>query len=59
MLSSLAMVSLTCFLCCLVQGEVTWGGALSTNFYVSPKDETALVYMVQIKPYAEEVKHVS
>jgi DUF1365 family protein len=42
-----------------VQGEVTWGGALSTNFYVSPKDETALVYMVQIKPYAEEVKHVS
>lgn len=37
---------------------MTWGGALSTNFFVSRRDGTVILYMVQIKPYAEDVKMV-
>ncbi len=33
------------------QGEFGWGGAASTHFWISPKDELAVVVLSQIKPF--------
>lgn len=34
-------------------GEFSWGGGMSTNFWVSPTDDTVIVTMVQIMPFTE------
>ena len=31
-------------------GEYYWGGAASTAFFVSPKDELTMVFMTQLRP---------
>jgi len=33
------------------RGEYGWGGAASTHFWISPKDELAVVVLSQIKPF--------
>ncbi|KAM3573584.1 hypothetical protein VYU27_004430 [Nannochloropsis oceanica] len=37
-------------------GEFSWGGGMSTNFWVSPQDKTVIVTMVQIMPYTQDLK---
>ena len=34
-------------------GEYSWGGGMSTNFWVSPSDGSVIVTMVQIIPFTE------
>ncbi len=33
------------------RGEYGWGGAASTHFWISPKDELAVVVLSQVKPF--------
>ena len=40
------------------QGEYGWGGAASTHFWISPKDELAVVVLSQIKPFTFQCESV-
>jgi CubicO group peptidase (beta-lactamase class C family) len=39
-------------------GELGWGGAASTHFWLSPKDELAVVVMTQLQPFSFQAEAV-
>jgi len=38
-------------------GEYGWGGAASTHFWISPKDDLAVVVLSQHMPYSSQLEH--
>ena len=38
-------------------GEYGWGGAGSTHFWISPKDDLAAVALTQLIPFSFEMEH--
>ena len=39
-------------------GEYGWGGAASTHFWISPKDELAVVALSQFMPFTPRLQNV-
>jgi len=39
-------------------GEYGWGGAASTHFWISPRDEIAVVALTQYMPYSNRVERI-
>ncbi len=38
-------------------GEYGWGGAASTHFWISPKDDLAVVVLTQLMPFSFQMEH--
>lgn len=38
-------------------GEYGWGGAASTHFWISPRDELAVVVLTQLQPFSFQLEH--
>jgi CubicO group peptidase (beta-lactamase class C family) len=38
-------------------GEYGWGGAASTHFWISPKDDLAVVVLTQLMPFTFQMEH--
>ena len=39
------------------QGEYGWGGAASTHFWISPKDELIVIALSQYKPFSSQLQN--